>query len=185
MRSHFLWALVLAFALIVFPLKAADWSIDVVPQSSRDGEQAIALSDPFQVVLTNTTDHDLILWGEWCSWGYSNLSFEFSSKDGKVTKVFRPMTTWTRNGPDAFTVRPGKHFVLTVTLRSREKTHANWSGVESLEGLMTVKAIYKCTDEAFPGSKPQVKFHDDMQKLIDSGWVGQVESDPMQLRVFP
>jgi hypothetical protein len=50
---------------------------------------------------------------------------------------------------------------------------------------MTMRAIYKNTNEAFPGEKPnpQIKIPDDWQKLIDSAWVGQVASEPMQVTI--
>jgi len=186
MRLHLTWLVVLIFVLAAVPTRAADWSIDVVPQNSRDGVQYISLYDPFQVVLTNTTDHDLMVWKEWCSWGYFNLSFEFANKDGKVIKIAKDTNEeWTKNGPDGFVVKPGKHFVLSVTLVNRDKASDKWIGTEKLDGGMTIKAIYKNTNDAFPGEKPppQNKIPHDRQKYIDSAWIGQVESEPMQITI--
>jgi hypothetical protein len=186
MSFYLTGALALLFALAVLPVRAADWSFDVVPESSRKGELFISIHHPFYVVLTNVTDHDLTVWKEWCSWGYFNLSFEFTGKDGKVVKVEKDHNLfWTKNGPDGFVVMPGKHFVLSVTLSIKDKTADMWIGAERLDGAMTLQAIYKNTNEAFPGEKPnpQNKFPSDMQKRIDSAWLGQVESEPMQVTV--
>ena len=41
-----------------------------------------------------------MVWNEGGSWGYFNLSFEFASKDGKVVKVHKTPTYFTRNFPN-------------------------------------------------------------------------------------
>jgi len=178
MHFPFTCAVVLIFTLTVLPVAAGDWAIDVVPSDSGKENKVIYIHYPFSVVLTNLTDHDLTLWKEWCSWGYFNLSFELTGKDGKVVKVSKAGRGWTRNGPAPYVVAPGKPFVLNVTFKSQD-----WEGTENLNGPMTLKAIYKNSNEAFSGKKPnpQNQIQDDMQKLIHSAWVGQVESEPMQV----
>ena len=80
---------------------AADWSVDIVPESSREKDGlGISLWRTFHIVLTNTSDHNLMVWNEGGSWGYFNLSFEFASKDGKVVKVHKTPTYFTRNFPN-------------------------------------------------------------------------------------
>jgi hypothetical protein len=94
MRFHLTWAVALVFALASLPVRAADWAIDVVPSDSGKEKKVISIYDPFCVVLTNVTDHDLTVWKEWCSWGYFNLTFEFTGKDGKVVQVKKMGQEW-------------------------------------------------------------------------------------------
>jgi len=166
MRFHLTWAFALVFALVAIPVRAADWSIDVVPESSGKGGQFINLHVPFYVVLTNTTDHDLMVWKEWCSWGYFNLSFEFTDKDGKGIHVQKTGREWEKNFPDPFVVGAGKHYVLAVTLKAED-----WEGTENLDGPMIMKAIYK-------NPKPNKS-----SEFIESAWAGQVESEPIQVTI--
>jgi hypothetical protein len=179
MRFNLTWAVALIFALVVLPVRASDWAIDVVPSDSGKEKKMISIYSPFCVVLTNVTDHNLIIWKEWCSWGYFNLTFEFTGKDGQAVQVRKKDRNWSKNFPAPYVVEAGKHFVLVVNLKE------DWQGTEKLDGPMTMKAIYKNTNEAFPGEKPnpQNKIPDDMQKLIDTAWVGQVESEPMQVTI--
>ena len=182
MRFHLTWAVVLVFALTALPVRVADWLLTAVPQTTGKDGQVLSLSSPFRVILTNATNHNLTVWKEWCSWGYFNLSFEFASKDGKIVKVAKdPNQTWTKNGPAGFVVLPGCTYTVTVRFLGKKE----WTGVEGLHGVMSMKAIYKNTNEAFPGAKPnqQIKYPDVLQKRIDSAWVGQVESEPIQVTI--
>lgn len=186
MRPHFLQVIACLLVLVAFPVKAADWSIEVVPNASGGaGKQRISIWHPFYVVLTNITDHNLMVWDERCSWGYFNLSFEFTDKVGKSTKVEKLPIGFTVNFPAGFVVLPGRHYVIPVRLYSQDKSDREWTNVGKLDGPMTVKAIYKCTNEAFPGVKPDPKNKepDDWQKLIDSAWTGRVESEPLQVEI--
>ena len=173
MRFHLTCAFALVFALVAIPVRAADWAIDVVLESPGKGRQFINLRLPFYVVLTNTTDHDLMVWKEWCSDGYFNLTFEFTGKDGKVVKVEKEGRAWDKNFPDGFVVNPGRHFVLSVTLSSiDDKSTYRWVGTENLRGVMTMKAIYKNAYEDPPAAELKIR-----------AWIGQVESEPMQVTV--
>ena len=187
MRSRILWAVLLTMGLAFSCVKAAELSVDIVPESSGGKDkQGINIWRPFFVVLTNTSDHNLLVWNEECSWGYFNLSFEFTDKDGKVVQVGKTPTGFTVNFPNGYVVLPGRHFVLAVAFRNWDrKDIRDWSNTEKLDGTMTMKAIYKNTNEAFPGEKPnpQNKYSDIEQKLFDSAWVGRVESEPIQVAI--
>jgi hypothetical protein len=178
MRFYFVCVVGLCLVLISRTVQAADWSIDVVPESSGSGKQFISIHDPFYVVLTNATDHDLNVWKEWCSWGYFNLSFEFTGKNGQVFHVKKKDTGFTVNVPDGYVVKSGKHFVLGVTLKSQD-----WLGTENLDGPMSLKALYENTNAGYPGEKPKSSGDPKMDALIKSGWVGKVESDPIQVTI--
>lgn len=172
MRFCFAWPIALVSLLAIFPLRASDLSVEVVPEGSKTEGFTISLKVPFHVVLTNTGDHDLTLWKEWCSDGYFNLSFEFTSQDGKVIKVEKAGRDWAKNFPDGFVVKPGGHFVLPVTFSSNEPGAYQWTGIESLQGVMTLKAIYKNASDFIPNGNP-----------IPKPWVGQVESKPMVVTI--
>jgi hypothetical protein len=179
MRFTFTSTIGLFLVLAFLPLKAKDWSLEVVPYSSAQGKQYIQVHDLFYVVLTNDTDHDLTVWKEWCSWGYFNLAFDFTGNDGKIVHVQkRGDQYWTKNSPDAYVVGAGKHFVLVVTLKPED-----WLNTQNLDGPMVLKAIYENTNQAFPGKKPASTGNAGMDALIKSGWVGKVESDPIPVTV--
>jgi hypothetical protein len=178
MRFQIPSVVALFFVLSFRPAQAADWSIDIVPTSSDGGKQRINIYDPFYVVLTNVTDHDLSVWKERCSWGYFNLSFEFTGENGKVFRVKKKDVGFTVNFPDPYVVKGGRHFVRAVTLRSQD-----WLGTEKLEGPMTLRAIYENTNASYPGEKAKPSGDPRMDALISSCWVGKVESNPVPMVV--
>ncbi len=186
MRIRLIPILALSLLFSALSTKAADVSVEVVPSSSGGvDKQRISIWDTFYVILTNTSQRDLLVWQESCSWGYFNLSFEFTDKNGKTIKVQKLPVVFTKNSPNGFVILSGKHFVLPVVLFAKDKNFREWTNVGELEGPMTVKAIYKCTNEAFPGEKPNPanKYSDVEQKEFDMAWVGQVESEPMQVTI--
>jgi hypothetical protein len=176
MRLLFLCAFALVLLGTALPAAASDWLLTAVPQTEGKRGQVLDISRPFHVILTNATNHNLVVWKDWCSWGYFNLSFEFKGKDGKIIKVEKDTRVgWTRNGPAEFVVLPGCAYTFTIDLLG---SNTKWTNVLDLHGAMTMQAIYKNTNEAFTGAKPnpQNKFPADMQKLFDSAWIGQVKS---------
>jgi hypothetical protein len=168
MRHNFIYLAVLLFASVFSQVQAADWAIDVVPENSRNNGQSIHIAHPFFVVLSNTTDHDLTIWKEWCSCGYFNLSFDFSGKDGKVTHVKKRNQYWTRNFPDPFIVGPGKRYVLEVDFKPD-----TWEGTEGLYGPMLLQAIYENTNSHKPIGGP----------AVPSAWLGRAVSESIQVTV--
>jgi hypothetical protein len=187
MRFRLIWAIFLTIGLTFSHVTAADLSVDIVPESSGGKDkQGINIWRTFFVILTNTSDHKLSVWNEECSWGYFNLSFEFTGKDGKVFRTSKNPIGFTVNFPSGYVVLPGKHFVLAVAFRNWvRKDIRDWSNTEKLDGTMTMKAIYKNTNEAFPGEKPNPlnKYSDVEQKLFDSAWVGEAQSEPIQVTI--
>jgi hypothetical protein len=187
MVARLLSALLLLVAILAPPLlTASDWSIDLVPSRTEDPKkQSIILYQPIYVVLTNTSGRTQVMWNEWCSWGYYNLSFQFKSADGKVIQVRKSPIYFTKNYSDPFFVPAGHHFVLAATFRNSEQTNRyDWLNTDGLDGVMTVKAIYKNTNEPFPGHSAQNKEPDNWRKLIDSAWIGEVQSEPKKFEII-
>jgi len=98
---------------------SSDLSIRIVPSAvSEKGGRTITLFDKaqhFHVVLTNVSKKPMRLWREWCSWGYSNLSFAATDQGGKTTMVTKAPRGWDKNFPDFTIVSPGDHLVVDVT----------------------------------------------------------------------
>jgi hypothetical protein len=188
MRFLLIGMLLFMVGMASVSLRAADLSIDIVPQTSGDdAKTSINPRHTFQFVLTNTSNHSLVIWNDACSWGYFNLSFEFAGANGHVIKVERASIDFTMNEPEGEVLPPGKHFVLLVTFRNWDvKDDPNWVHTDGLKGKMAMKAIYKNTNAAFPGQKPSQKseFLDYQRKFFDLAWVGRIESKPVEVTFF-
>ena len=95
-------------------------SIQIVPTSAstKVGKwiEIWWLENRFHVVITNTSDQRLGVWEQWCSWGWSTLSFELVTGSGEQVLVNRAPGEWSKNFPDSFMLEPGEHFVLPVNL---------------------------------------------------------------------
>ena len=66
-------------------------AVRIVPMHTEEnGHRSIELYMPsqhFYVVVTNVSREPLKLWREWCSWGYSNLSFQTIGPAGKTILI--------------------------------------------------------------------------------------------------
>jgi hypothetical protein len=94
-------------------------AVRIVPTSFNDaGGRVITLSDPsrhFSVVITNVGDKPVMLWREWCGWGYFNLSFEMTDQAGAHVAITKKPIGWEKNYPDWMVVPPGDHMVVDVS----------------------------------------------------------------------
>ncbi|PHS10429.1 MAG: hypothetical protein COA78_11385 [Blastopirellula sp.] len=148
--------------------KKADWGIQIVPPKSESVYgSTIRLREPFHVVLTNTSGKKLNVWREWCSWGYYNLTFEIQLKDGKKYEITKRPATWTRNGPDAYFVKKGAHFVYTIRFADDI-----WQGIpDNVQShIVKIKALYKIEK-------------DDETKEFNV-WTGNVESEVIEVHLY-
>ncbi len=99
----------------------------------------------FHVVLTNTSGKDLRIWESWNSWGYGNLSFEWTGKDGKAVKVARGPRVWDKNYASYLTLTPGEQHVFDVWFPD------DWKNIPSTFNFQeeaTLRAIYEVAPEA-------------------------------------
>ena len=78
-------------------------SIQIVPTSAstKVGKwiEIWWLENRFHVVITNTSDQRLGVWEQWCSWGWSTLSFELVTGSGEQVLVNRAPGEWSKNFP--------------------------------------------------------------------------------------
>lgn len=157
--------------------RAADWLLATVPQASGKDEQVLRLSGTFQVILTNATAHDMQVWKEYCTWGYGNLSFKFTSLNGKtVVNVQRKPAYCPKNAPIGLIVKPGCPYIMTFNFASRE-----WSGVDRLRGTMIMTTIYRSSHGAKP--KPRTKYSDTALTRGKIAWQGEVRSVPIRVEI--
>jgi hypothetical protein len=68
----------------------------------------------FHVVLTNVSNRPQRIWTDGCSWGYSNLSFEISDRDGKTWRVQKKPKPWDKNVPNVWILEPHDQIVFEV-----------------------------------------------------------------------
>lgn len=88
-------------------------SVRIVPTSHRE-KTGRAIGGRFHVVVTNVSPRPIRLWRDWCSWGYFNLSFVGTERDGKAFTVKRKLRGWDKNYPDWMMIAPGDHMVHDV-----------------------------------------------------------------------
>ena len=196
---RFLFAGMLVLMAGLASLQAADLSIDIVPESSGgNGKQSINFWHTFNVVLTNTSRHSLVIWDDACSWGYFNLSFEFTDTNGHVVKLEKTPIDFTQNAPEGYVLLPSRHFVLTVAFGDWDHKDAKyWTHSDELDGKMTMRAIYRNTNAPFPGKKPDsidkylkpgepailALLHQRQREFFELAWIGRVESEPIKVTI--
>jgi hypothetical protein len=201
MRFIFAWTFVVMVGLSFSGLRAADVSIQIVEQSST-AKKAGDSRCTYDVVLTNTSRHRLSIWDEACSWGYYNLSFEFSRADGRVVRVEKTPIDFTMNEMSGHVLDPGKQFIFQSAFRNWDlKDFQEWTHTDVLKGKMTMKAIYKNTNAPFPGKKPDTIDRFDrylvpgedgalnpllqrQREFLELAWIGRVESQPIKITIL-
>jgi len=186
--------------------RAADWSLEIAPTSPANPIRVIHVGSPapaFDAVLTNTSDHPLVLWKEWCSFGYFNLSFQVTRADGEVFILRRLVGSWYGNFPDPQTVAPGQPFAWPVVLDANWGTFPkNWQDGESV----TIRAIYEnerdLIEEKLLAQRDE-KMEEKLQALKDpaalkawkeskfvarehyqEAWTGKVSSQSFEVKLY-
>jgi hypothetical protein len=154
---------------VLFQASAADWHLEIVP--TRVSADRNLIDTSFYVVLVNSSNSDLYIWREWCSWGYSSLSFTITTPDGRSFEVNKKGHFWTMNYPDPYLVRPGRYFVWNVQFSPDE-----WQGFppDWTDGQVTIQAHFEQTkDESLPPGKEPPKL-----------WLGKVSSDSLKVDLY-
>jgi len=131
-------------------------TVRIVPESLDErGEREILLLPPprhFHVVLTNVAKEPIRLWREWCSWGYSTLSFEATDQSGKTVNIMKKPREWNNNYPDWTIIPPGDHMVFDVTLNE-----SIWKNVPLPEAgksrVVKLKAIFEIPNDKYAKEK--------------------------------
>lgn len=120
------------------PLKLA-----VVPNGSHAKlGLSIDACQPFYVVATNPSAAPVLVWKEWCSWGYYALTFEVQTADGATAWIKKQSRGWDRNFPDSYIIAPDQHFIIAVDLKEQ------WDGVPTVQQKLRIRAHYSIQPEA-------------------------------------
>jgi len=152
----------------------SEWGLQIVP--TRSPQKGIPIIDcasvpaeqsGFNVILTNTSDQNLSVWREWCSWGHDCLSFEVTLADGGVFMIAKMPREYLKNYPDPFLVAPNKSFVLRVKFSDDE-----WQGFpkEWKDQDIKIRAIYR------------VKKDEQSARL--KVWHGEIKSDKLTVKLY-
>src|SRR5947208_270066 len=67
------------------PAEVAALTVRIVPTDFDETGRVIEMNRPsqhFYVVATNVSGQSIRLWREWCSWGYYNLTFQVTGREG-------------------------------------------------------------------------------------------------------
>lgn len=171
----------LCLLCISISLRADDWSLEIVPTDvSHKGDtiRCDSATPAFFVILTNKSNHDLVIWKEWCSWGWFNLTFEVTRADGRGFTLQKGGRGWMFNTPDPYLVKPNCHYVWAVTLAKPdwEGFPKDWKDGE----LVTFRAIFENKKDSAAGSD---KVNNPL-KLPPEMWIGKVVSEPITVNLF-
>lgn len=166
--STFLLGLVLFMATASLSAQAPLEIKLIVPVSTPDGQRVIALERyvRLHVVVTNVSSENVLLWKDWNSWGYGNLSLQAIFPDGeKMIKRIPPPEGWDGDFPDFWAVKPGESIILEIDMSTGE-----WRGFPDLYGEQVpaqLTAIYENKT-------------DPLAEAYDI-WVGKLASTPVEV----
>lgn len=166
----------MAFLALVLSITPLVWSRDkdaagpfrltVTPAQSSARERGISIAEDkpaeFYVVLTNSSEDAQPTFQYHNSWGYQNISFEFTLPDGAKVVASKRIQCFTVNFPGTFLVPPAEHRVYAIRLDREWETKPLLSG--DAVTPITLKAIYEVT-----GTREATE-----HKV----WTGRVESKP-------
>src|SRR5260370_3198036 len=125
-----------------FELKVAIPNVEVTGRALIYG---LPGRDTFYVLLSNKSSIDQRLWESWNSWGYHNLSIEFTDSSNKTWIAKRGLRAWTMNGPTWFVLAPGETHVFSVTVPDE------WEDLPKVDDgpvTVTLRAIYEISPDA-------------------------------------
>lgn len=119
-------------------------AVRIVPSSYNEA-MGRSLGRHFYVVATNLSRRPIKLWRDWCSWGYFNLSFQATDRDGRRYIAKKRLRGWDKNYPDAMIVPPGDHMVFEVTIDETLWQDAPWPVAGPLfePKIVRMKAVYE------------------------------------------
>ena len=139
----------------------------VILSEKPDVKVSLAVMEPHQgttpllhVIIENISNKPQSHFDEWNSWGYCNLSLQWTDADGKTGTVAKVPRGWDRNFPTATILQPGEALVRGVSFDP--KLWQGWpTGTGSI--TLTLKVLYHSKDEPkIPNSA--------------TGWTGTVVS---------
>ncbi|MBC7819140.1 MAG: PQQ-binding-like beta-propeller repeat protein [Planctomycetaceae bacterium] len=119
-------------------------------------EGAHATTSPLHVIIENISDKPQSHFEEWNSWGYGNVTVEWTDAGGKVGTVAKVPGIFTKNYPSTVTLQPGEALVRKISFAPQV-----WQGWPEIpKGTkLRLKVIYQTAPD------PKV-----------SSWTGKVSS---------
>jgi hypothetical protein len=137
-----------------------------IPVMESDG--FLRTNSSLHVIIENVSDKPQKLFEEWNSWGYDNLTLQWTDAQGKTGKVAKVPGFWTVNYPSTVVLQPGEAIVRDISFDPKL-----WKGWPSITEPMElkVKVSYQ------PTGQPKVPEAD--------GWVGTVTSNERAINVQP
>jgi hypothetical protein len=142
-------------------------AVDLPPAQTSDVRVALAVVEgqqdihkPLHVIIENISGKPQQHFSEWNSWGYGNLSVQWTDTAGKTGVVKKVPGAWDRNGPATTVLQPGDSLVREISFDPKL-----WEGWPALTNgsKLSVKVTYRSTGE------PQINGSGE-------GWVGEVTS---------
>jgi len=118
------------------------------------------------VLLENRGNHEIRIWEDWNYWGYFNLSFEVIDSSGKTWVVRKRDTSFTRNWPTYFAIRPGQIHVFDVYFGD-ERTWEGFPLHRGTEQTVQFRALYDVPESA--------------ESKTNAVWTGHLKSESIQV----
>ncbi len=140
---------------------SSDLVVAIAVREDEEWNKANKVTSTLSVVLFNQGDKPLHLWKDWCSWGWYNLEFEVTTKDGKKERLCKGLKDWCMNYPDFWTIGPKQALVRNVAFGSDD-----WTGLADLDlgrHEVRLRAIYEV--------------HQDEDAKEHGVWTGRITSE--------
>jgi hypothetical protein len=147
---------------------------EAVPPNKPDVKVSLAVveghqsSTPQRVIIENISDKPQSHFDEWNSWGYGNLTLQWTDAEGRTGTIAKVPGAWDQNGPSTTVLQPGEALVREIT--DDPKLWQGWPGGNGSITL-TVKVTYQSTGEP---------------KIAGSaaGWTGTVTSKEKTISIW-
>ena len=148
------------------PPRALPISVEILPTSSDPATgNAIELSgmtSHFRVVVTNHSSAPIKVWDGWCSWGYSNLSFQATDSAGRRFVISKMPSGWLKNYPCPRVIDPGRPWIINVDLDPSIWQSSPVVSSESGQATLRLKAVFEIVEDEY--------------SKRDGVWTGKVSS---------
>jgi hypothetical protein len=122
----------------------------------------------FDILLVNRGNNEQRVWQTSNSWGYYTFSLRITDADGKIRRVKRCDTVFTRNGPGYAVLLPGQAYTVKVRLGDCDKWN-DFSIQSGEEQTLLVQALY---DVAVSADSTRLHV-----------WTGHLESESIAVRL--
>jgi len=172
MRYLSVVAVIIFFAAALIAIPRGARSDGVGAAKKPDVKIAMAVVERFQrtdrplrVIIENVSDKPQQHFDEWNSWGYFNLTLEWTDASGKTGTVRKVARSWTRNFPSTTTLKPGEALVREITFDP--KVWQGWPDISERTKLAL-----------------KVSYHVAPRPDAD-GWTGAINSEEQTVTIEP